>query len=309
MILFVSGRCDIPAYYTPWFFHRLKEGFVDVRNPYNPHQISRIPLHPQTVDAFVFCTKNPLLMIPRLDEITQIPYLFHVTLTPYRKDIEPNLPDKKRIVEAIKEISEKIGKKRVVLRYDPILISDTYPISYHLKAFEALAKQLTGSIETCVISFVDEYKNTRKHMHALRMKKLLPSDLHEIASGIGTIAKTYDIQVQTCAEKIDLSMYGITQTACISKEVMEMLLEHPYERVITKSPRNCKCLPFVDIGDYNACAHLCKYCYANYDEQQVIQRMKSHDPMSSVLLGHITEADQIHIRKEKEITQLQLLDE
>lgn len=306
MILFVSGRCDIPAFYSDWFFHRLQEGFVDVRNPFNPHQISRIPLNAQNIDALIFCTKNPLPMLPRLKEIT-IPYVFHVTLTPYRKDIEPNVPDKRKVLCAIQEISKQIGKERVVLRYDPILISDIYTISYHLHAFEKLAKELSGYIETCVISFVDEYKNTKKNMQAMRMQTMCKEDIHTLAKGIGSIARKYNIQVQTCAEDIDLSMYGISQKACVSKEVMERLLNQPYPLPKAKPPRNCNCLPFVDIGDYNACAHLCKYCYANYDEKQVQERIRLHDPKSTVLLGHVSKEDQIHIRKEKEVRQLQLL--
>lgn len=309
MILFVSGRCDIPAFYADWFFTRLKEGFVDVRNPFNSHQISRIPLDKQNVDAFVFCTKNPIPMLSRLDEITAIPYLFHVTLTPYHRDIEPHIPDKKQVLLAIKQLSKRIGKNRVVLRYDPILLSDIYTIAYHLSAFEKLAKELSGYIGTCVISFVDAYKNTKKNRIAMHMNDVSEKDMHTLANGIGSIAKRYAINVQTCAEDIDLSMYGITQKACISKEIMEQLLQHSYDPPKTKSPRNCKCLPFVDIGDYNACAHMCRYCYANYDEQQVIDRMKLHDPKSSVLLGNISDADQIHIRKEKEVRQLRLLED
>ena len=87
MILFVSGRCDIPAFYSEWFFNRMNEGFVDVRNPYNEHQISRIILDGNYIDCILFCTKNPIPMLDRLDEI-RFPYLFHVTLTGYHRDIE-----------------------------------------------------------------------------------------------------------------------------------------------------------------------------------------------------------------------------
>ena len=36
MILNVSGRTDIVAFYSNWFMNRLKEGYVDVSNPFNP---------------------------------------------------------------------------------------------------------------------------------------------------------------------------------------------------------------------------------------------------------------------------------
>lgn len=306
MIIFVSGRCDIPAFYSEWFFKRLQEGFVDVRNPFNPHQISRIPLNEQNVDAFLFCTKNPTPLLQHLDAIT-IPSLFHITLTSYHEDIEPHVPDKKMIIQAIKELSKQVGKERVVLRYDPILLSDRYTCEYHRKAFASLLEQLQDAISLVIISFVDLYKNTKANYQSMHLKEMDEQDMREIGKVLGEIATQYHMPIQTCAEVIDLSDVGIQQGACVSKEIMEGLLQRPYEPSKGKTPRTCKCLPFVDIGDYNACAHLCKYCYANYNEKEVRARMLRHDPNSSVLLGHITEEDKITIRKEKGYQQLPLL--
>lgn len=307
MILFASGRCDIPAYYANWFYQRIKEGYVDVRNPFDEHQISRIPLTSYDIDAILFCTKNPIPMLKRLDEIQDIPYIFHITLTPYHQDIEKHVPAKRDIIDAIKFLSKKLGPHRVVLRYDPILLSDLYTIPYHIKAMKKLAQELHGYIETCIISFVDEYKNTKKNMTHMRMKPMAEEDMRAIGKAFGEIGKTYGIHIQTCAETIDLSMYGVETGACVSKETMERLLGRPYDVKSTKNVRDCKCLPFVDIGDYNCCGHLCSYCYANYDEKQVCERMKRHDPMSSVLLGHLGPEDHIKERKEKASRQLSLL--
>ena len=117
MILIVSGRTDIVAFYSDWFMNRYKEGFVDVRNPFNPKLVSRINF--KNVDAINFCTKNP---IPFLDKVREMkePIIFHVTLTPYNKDIEPNVPPKRQIIEAIKKLSNIIGKNNLWVRYDPI---------------------------------------------------------------------------------------------------------------------------------------------------------------------------------------------
>ena len=54
MILSVSRRTDIPAFYSDWFFNRIKAGFVDVRNPMNNDRISRIDLNPEVVDCIAF---------------------------------------------------------------------------------------------------------------------------------------------------------------------------------------------------------------------------------------------------------------
>lgn len=307
MILFVSGRCDIPAYYSTWFYNRIKEGYVDVRNPFNAHQISRIYLNSEQIDAIQFCTKNPIPMIERLDELGDIPYMFHITITPYHNDIERNVPDKRRIIEAIKMLSKKIGKDRVILRYDPIVLTKTYTTSYHIKAFASLSKQLSGYISTCIISFVDEYKNMKAHAKEMGFLPIVEEDMKTIGKAFGEIAQTNHMKIQTCAEDVDLSPYHIEQGACISKDIMENLLNRPYEPPKGKAIRECKFLPTVDIGDYNYCAHYCGYCYANYDETMIKKRMKLHDPNSSVLLGHIEKDDVIHERKKKGIQQIKLL--
>ena len=98
MILNVSGRTDVVAFYSDWFMNRLKEGFIDVRNPFNKKLVSRINI--SDVDLIFFCTKNPIPILDKIKDI-KIPIYFHITLTPYNKDIEPNVPDKKLIIEAI----------------------------------------------------------------------------------------------------------------------------------------------------------------------------------------------------------------
>ena len=154
MILFVSGRCDIPAFYSTWFFNRLQEGFVDVRNPFNPHQISRIYLNEQNIDGILFCTKNPIPMMNRLEEVPFL-YQFQITLTPYHEDIEEHVASKKEIVNAVREMSLRLGKDRVIVRYDPILLTPKYTVEYHRRAFEKLCSQLEGYVDTIIISFVD----------------------------------------------------------------------------------------------------------------------------------------------------------
>lgn len=307
MILFVSGRCDIPAFFTTWFFNRMKEGYVDVRNPYNEHQISRILLQEDYVDCLVFCTKNPLAMMHRLDEIT-LPYMFQVTLTPYHNDIEEHVPDKRIVMQAIKDLSNRLGIHRVSVRYDPILLTTHYTTAYHIRAFEKLCKSLQGSVTKIILSFVDMYKNTKHNRKKMQLLEMKPHDMIDIASAFGKIAVNYNMQLQTCAEDIDLTPYHIKQGLCIDQEEIESILGHSIERAKGMGVRkNCKCMPSVDIGDYNCCMHTCLYCYANYDEQQIAKRVKSHNPQSSLLLGELNSRDIITIREKKEIKQLSIL--
>ena len=156
MILSVSRRTDIPNYYSEWFYNRIKEGFLYVRNPMNAHQVSEIKITPDVVDCIVFWTKNPLPMMKRLNETKDYNYYFQFTLTGYGNDVEVNLSNKKtEMIPVFQELSEKIGKQKVIWRYDPIFFSDRYTKEYHLKAFKSIAEALSGYTEKCVISFVD----------------------------------------------------------------------------------------------------------------------------------------------------------
>ena len=178
MILSVSRRTDIPNYYSEWFYNRIKEGFLYVRNPMNAHQISEIKITPDVVVCIVFWTKNPLPMIKRLDEIKDYNYYFQFTLTGYGNDVEINLPNKKtKMIPVFQELSEKIGKQKVIWRYDPIFFSDRYTKEYHLKAFKSIAEALSGYTEKCVISFVDIYPKNKKNMDGLSSHELNDDEL------------------------------------------------------------------------------------------------------------------------------------
>lgn len=173
MILFASGRTDIPAFYSNWFINRVKAGFVDVRNPFNQKLVSRINF--RDVDLIMFCSKNPLPMIDKLD-ILKVPVLFHVTITPYGKEVEPNIPDKRLIIEGVKKLSLVLGIDNVVVRYDPIFLSDKYNVDYHIRAFDKLCKNLNGYVNKIIVSFMDEYKNVRSNKNILKYRAFTRED-------------------------------------------------------------------------------------------------------------------------------------
>lgn len=291
MILNVSGRTDIVAFYTEWFMKRYQEGFVDVRNPFNPKLISRIYF--SDVDAILFCTKNPLPILKYLKTIRQ-PIVFQVTLTPYKKDIEPFVPNKEKVVEGIKEISKILGREKVYVRYDPIFLSKKYNIEYHKKAFDRMCNLLEGSTEHIIISFLDNYKNVRKNKSILNYQDLTEEDYKEIGVSFSKSARKHNMSVQTCFEEQNLTEYGFIKGECLSKELAFALTGKNYKKW---KARDCNCVEMVDIGDYNSCPHGCKYCYANYDETKVKSNIKKHDANSSLLIGHIEEDDTIKIRK------------
>ncbi len=164
MIISASRRTDIPAYYSDWFFNRIKEQYVLARNPRNFRRISRVPLSPNVVDGIVFWTKNPAPMLAKLDKLKDYTFYFQFTLTPYGRDMEPGIGSKQdSIIPSFQRLADTIGPERVIWRYDPVLLSDVYTEKYHLKHFEKLAGRLSGYTRRCTISFLDMYRNTKRN--------------------------------------------------------------------------------------------------------------------------------------------------
>ncbi|MBQ6495173.1 MAG: DUF1848 domain-containing protein [Bacilli bacterium] len=293
MILNVSGRTDIVAFYTDWFMNRYKEGYVDVRNPYYKKQVSRIYFN--NVDLILFCTKNPLPIIKYINIIDK-PIIFHITITPYNKDIEPNVTDKKIIIDAVKEISNIIGKDNIYIRYDPIFISDKYNLEYHKKAFNKMCSLLDGYVNKIIVSFLDEYKNVKKNKNIIKYKEITKEDYKEIGISFSTIAKKHNMTVQTCYEDENLTEYGFIKGECLSHELAYKLTGKKYKNWTARKEKKCNCVEMVDIGYYNSCNHLCKYCYANYDEKEINNNIKRHNKKSSLLIGELESDDIIKER-------------
>lgn len=290
MILSVSNRTDVVAFYTNWFMNRYEEGFIDVRNPFNQKLVSRIYF--EDVDLILFCTKNPISIVDKLNKIDK-PIIFQITLTPYKKDIEPNVPPKGKIIEAIKKISDIVGIDNIYIRYDPIFISDKYNVNYHIKAFDKLCSHLKGYVKSIIVSFLDDYKNVRNNKYILKNKEITEEDYKKIGINFSEIALKNNMTVQTCCENKNLVEYGFIKKDCISQELAHKLTK----KIIPKwKERNCNCAQMVDIGVYNSCKHFCKYCYANYDENKVIDNYNKHYEKSSLLIGNLTNDDVIKRR-------------
>ena len=301
MIISVSRRTDIPAFYAYWFYNRLRAGYVLVKSPMNLHSVSKVRLTADVVDAFVFWTKNPLPMARRLDELAAYPYYFQFTLTGYGADIEPGVPDKRSVLlPAFKDLSALVGKKRVIWRYDPIFFSVKYTLEYHLACFEALAAELHNSTERCVISFMDSYSNTKRNAQQLGVVEISEETLYGFAGQLARIAAKYGLKLQTCAESMDLTAFGITSSACIDKELLEDIGS---VRLDVKKDANqraeCCCAASIDIGAYNTCPGGCLYCYANYNAPLVQTNIAAHDKTSPLLFGTLKPQDVVTERKMK----------
>ena len=293
MIINTGQRTDIPAFYAEWFANRLRAGFVCVRNPYDPHQVSRYRLDPSVVDVIGFCTKNPAPMFPYMDLLRPYGQYWFVSLTPYGRDIEPNVPDKHRLIEDFRRLSAIVGKNAMGWRYDPILVSEKYTPEYHLRAFGKIAAALEGCTETAVISFIDLYPKVQRNFPEARevdrdTRLALGKEMIKIAADHGMTLKP-------CTEGDELAPFGADCGGCMRISDYEKAIGKRLAAPKRKGARAaCACYLSCDIGAYDTCRHLCRYCYANADPARVLANARLHDPASPFLLGSYEPDDRVH---------------
>lgn len=318
MILNTGSRTDIPAYFSKWFYNRIKEGYVLVRNPYNSGRVTRYRLSPDVVDCMVFCTKNPQPMLEGLDQLEEFRQFWHVSITAYGKEIEPGVPDKMQVIESFQKLSEKLKflpqkfdclsdgfepQKRnngipIGWRYDPIFISQKYTVEYHLRTFEKIAQELQGYTNQCVISFIDLYQKTKKNFPEVNTVSL--EDQCLLGREMIRIAEKYGMKVYPCCEGRYLEELGADCSGCLSQKLIEELYDIQLIVPKQKSAREgCNCLLGSDIGVYNTCSHGCRYCYANYDQRSVVLNRSQHDENSPLLIGHLEAEDMIKEAKQE----------
>jgi len=288
MIISASRRTDIPAFYSDWFMNRIKEGFVLVQNPFNALQISKISLSPESVDSIVFWTKNPARLMDKLTVLDrlQYQYYFQFTLTPYGREIEPNLPDKQELIATFIKLSNMIGRERLVWRYDPIVLTDRLDRRYHYEQFRAFAEKLTPYADRCIISFVDFYAKTTRNLKSLNAERINDGTMQEIAGEFMNICRSSGLRLETCAEELDMRELGIANGKCIDDRQIAKILGREFTvRKAHGQRKKCGCVSSVDIGAYNSCSHNCLYCYANCGSTLVKAGIARHDPESPLLLG------------------------
>lgn len=298
MIIQSGSRTDIPAFYADWFANRLKEGYVYVRNPFNMTYINKYVLHPSVVDLISFCSKNPAPMLKYLDLLKPYGMYWYVTITGFGRDIEPNVPDAMEVTETFKKISAFAGIDSMGWRYDPIFLNEKYTRDYHLEKFEQIAKELDGYTNNCVISFIDLYQKVRKNFP--EAKAVEREDRLYLGENMAKIAKDHGMVLRPCSEGTELEMFGADCSGCMTQPIYEKAVHNTMNFPKGKNARNsCACYLGSDIGMYNTCLHMCRYCYANYDEQTVRENHEKHDPNSPLLVGNVRPEDEIHETEQK----------
>jgi len=309
LVISASRATDIPAFHAKWFMNRLREGYCLWENPFNTKQQQYISF--EKCKAFVFWSKNPSPLMPFLSEIEARGYQFYFqyTLNDYEQEgLEQRLPKVSQRLATFKKLAERIGKHRVIWRFDPIIISNTLTVDAVLKKIRRLTEAVMHCTEKFVFSYVCWYRKTE---HALKnndpsFRPPTQEEMHNLAAGIIAINAelSTSLQIAACAEAIDLEAFGIAKNRCVDDTLLLRLCPENKEILhfcgIKKTQASllpladtalkdtgqralCGCVPSKDIGSYNTCMHLCAYCYANQSPKSVIRRMNTLNFMNEKL--------------------------
>ena len=286
VIISASRSTDIPTFYGDWFVARWKKGYVKWINPFNQKPVY---VSFEKTKAVVFWTKNPKPMFKHFDFLDKEVknYYFQYTLNDYDKEgFEEKVASVEGRIKTFKELSDKIGKEKVIWRYDPLILTNDIDVQELLRRVENIGDELHQYTKKLVFSFADigvyrKVQNNLKETHYIEFDK---TTMEAFAGGLQELNKKWGLELSTCSELIDLDKFGITHNKCIDddlmielfpddKELMDFLGVEPANLFTTDRKelklkdkgrrKECGCIKSKDIGQYNTCPHGCNYCYAN----------------------------------------------
>ncbi|MCX6555900.1 MAG: DUF1848 domain-containing protein [Candidatus Aminicenantes bacterium] len=267
MIVSVSRRGDVPAFHSPWFMDCLRRGEAVVANPFRPKQSRVVDLRRDAVAALVFWSRDVRPLMVHLDEIDGrgYPYYFLITLTAYPRSLEPATPGLEAARSFFEALAARIGRQRIIWRYDPVLFSTATAWDFHRVNFLKLAGMLAPFAFRVIVSFFDPYRK------ALQRLKKYGIDGENAAGSAGqrtqllahfaAVAGEFQLEIQSCAE--EASAAGVDPGKCIDEKLLNELFG--LNLAYRKDPNQrklCLCQESVDIGSYGTCRHGCLYCYA-----------------------------------------------
>lgn len=307
IIVSASRSTDIPAFYTDWFIERLKAGYLKWTNPFNGK-----PLYVSfnNTRLIVFWSKNPQPLLAKLDEVDKYcsNYYFQFTMNDYDKElIEPRVPALENRIETFKQLSQRLGKDRVIWRFDPLILTNETTPNVLLEKVQRLGDIIAPFTSRLVFSFVDinSYRKVDGNLKrgGILAREFTASEMEDVAGRIGQMVKDWGITAGTCGEIKDLDRFGIEHNRCIDDRLIVKEFSHDEElmrfvgatykepdlfsgepggwvpgnyRKDTGQREACGCIQSKDIGEYNTCPHLCHYCYANANNASAIENWKRH---------------------------------
>ena len=307
VIVSASRETDVPAFYADWLVHRLRDGWCAWKNPFNG-EVRKVSF--SKTRMIVFWSKNPQPMLDKLSEVEALgfrQYYFQFTLNDYvAEGMEPNVPAIAERVDAFRRLADRIGKGRVIWRFDPLMLTEKISVDVLLERISNIGRQLKGYTEKLVFSFIDiaTYRKVQKNLAGLGVREFSQDDQIKFARGLAELNRAFGLELATCGELVDLSAYGIRHNKCVDDELMMRLFHDDAELMdfigaeydmfngwqIRKSKKDkgqrkaCGCIISKDIGAYNTCPHLCKYCYANFNDEVVMRNWRRRQTEQSEYL-------------------------
>ena len=290
MIISASRRTDIPAFYTPWFMNRIREGYCSVPNPHNPSQIATVSLQPEDVEVIVFWTRNPSPLLHHLKDLDRAGYHYYFLYTIMDNPLilDPHSPPLEKSTRTFVALADMIGSEKVIWRYDPIVFSRETTPDFHKKKFEKIARELRGHTTRCIISTLNLYKKTslRLKAAAVEMNSCEGEEYNNLMAFMAQSARHCGMAIFSCAQEGDLAAYGISHGKCID----DRYIKNTFGLEVTnrKDPsqrRACGCVVSKDIGMYDSCLFGCVYCYATISLEKARENQRMHDPEASSVLS------------------------
>lgn len=276
LIISASRATDIPAFYADWFFRRLEKGYVRWRNPFSGKD-SYVSF--TNTRFIVFWSKNPAPLLQYLPLLKErgIGCYIQYTLNDYEAEgLEPKVPPLEQRIDTFHRFVDALDVGSVVWRFDPLILTDRISTDTLLEKISRIGSELNGYAEKLVFSFADieGYKKVARNLYQSGIKhhEWDEETMHEFASRLSAMNRNnWNLRIATCAERIDLSEYGIEHNRCIDPELIsrfapdDAILQNFLYNAKTDSGqrRACGCILSKDIGAYNTCPHGCLYCYAN----------------------------------------------
>ena len=291
MVISTGIRTDILNHYSAWLYERFREGFAYARNPLFPGHVTRYRLHPDTVDAVTFCTKNCLPALSRLHEIyNRYPTYFHVTVTAFGRDMEPNIPPVRERIAMLRDLSRLVGREKVAWRFAPVFFTEKYPPERIADTFARLAEQIAPHVSRCFFAFLEPYVSMRSRCSEAR----LPDNVAkaDFIRKICAAAEKHGLPLHSCGSFSEDS--SVEQRGCFTLEEIRKAKNyrtHTVRHIVNR--RGCLCIQSRDLGWYNSCPNLCRYCNANTSPAEVRKNYRLHDPHSPLLIGDLCPEDEI----------------
>jgi len=289
MIISASYKTDIPAFYAKWFNNRINEGFCVIKQPFSS-KYRKILLLKNTVDAFVFWTKNAKPFIPVLRQVAKqgFPFSTSYTITGYPRVFEKHVISENESIKIVQNLSNEFGIKANVWRYDTVIFSDITNTKYHIKKFTNIARQLCGYIDEVVVSFFQPYKKTENRIkyieqeHNIKIYDPEPEMKRDLLTQFVSIASKYKMKVTVCSQN-NLVVDGSSPASCIDIHRLSDVAGKTIKARKKGKRKECGCYHSIDIGEYDTCPHGCIYCYAVRSQDRALSNFKTHDPLSPSL--------------------------